>query len=129
MRKRWSTYLMSALYIAAGINHFWHPAAYIRIMPPWLPAHQLLVAISGVAEVALGVLLLIPKTRKLAAYGIILLLIAVFPANIQMAAEWWRNGHPNWWIAWVRLPLQIVLVWWAWRVSLPDRRRNFTSGK
>ena len=117
MHKKWSIYLMSLLYMAAGINHFWHPETYVRIMPPWLTAHETLVFISGIAETVLGAMLLISGTRKFAAWGIILLLIAVFPANIQMAVYWHQSNHPNQWLAWARLPLQIVLIWWAWRVS------------
>ncbi len=107
-------YLMSLVYIVAGINHFINPAMYRSIMPPWLPWHRELVLISGVLEVVLGVLLLFPGTRVPAAWGIILLLIAVFPANIQMALQWWRESHPYLWAALLRLPLQGLLIWWAY---------------
>jgi uncharacterized membrane protein len=107
-------YIMSALYILAGINHFWHEEFYLKIMPPWLPWHHELVFISGAFEVLFGVLLLFRQTRRAAAWGIILLLIAVFPANIQMMIDYNHNSNPDLWIAIARLPLQIPLIWWAW---------------
>ncbi|RYY38400.1 MAG: DoxX family protein [Chitinophagaceae bacterium] len=106
--------LMALLYIAAGINHFWHPAPYLAILPLWLPAHEALVALSGVAEIVLGLGFLFRPTRRLAAWGIILLLIAVFPANIQMALNYYRADHPRLWGALLRLPVQALLIWWAW---------------
>jgi uncharacterized membrane protein len=105
---------MSLLYIAAGVYHFVKPRMYMRIMPGWLPAHLQLVYISGAAEIILGLLLIAPATRVMAAWGIILLLIAVFPANIQMMLDYYKNGHPMRWVTVVRLPLQGVLIWWAW---------------
>jgi uncharacterized membrane protein len=124
-RTRLGVWIMAALYILAGVNHFIHPETYLRIMPPWLPEPALLVILSGIAEILLGIGLLWTKTRRVAAWGIILLLVAVFPANIQMALNWHRTGHPHEWIAWARLPLQGVLIWWAWRYtrsgqSLPE---------
>lgn len=112
--KKISLYIMAGLYILAGINHFWRPEFYLKIMPPWLPWHEELVFISGVAEVALGIMLFFPATRRLAAWGIILLLIAVFPANIQMMLDYKAEHNPKLWIAILRLPLQIVLIWWAY---------------
>ena len=83
-------------------------------MPPWLPWHAQLVFISGVAEIVLGLLLIPLATRTWAAWGIIALLIAVFPANIQMAINYWNKQSPYLWIALVRLPLQFLLIYWAW---------------
>ncbi len=107
-------YLMAAFYIASGINHFWHTAAYTGIMPPYLPWPIALVYISGIAEVICGFLLLFNASRRLAAAGIIFLLIAVFPANVQMAINFAGNHNPYLWVAIFRLPLQVLLVWWAW---------------
>ena len=105
---------MALLYIAAGINHFLNPDIYLNIMPPYLPQPNLLVYISGLLEILLGLLLLPRLTRRVAAWGIILLLIAVFPANIQMAINYGQTNHLGLWISLLRLPLQIVLIWWAW---------------
>ena len=116
---------MAAIYIIAGINHFWNPEIYINIMPPWLPEHNLLVAISGAFEIVLGVLLLFPSTQRQAAWGIILLLIAVFPANIQMMINYWNESNPMLWIAILRLPLQIVLIRWAYAFTKKRRTKSY----
>lgn len=93
-------------------------------MPPWLPWHNALVVISGVCEVAFGVLLLFSSTRRVAAWGIILLLIAVFPANIQMMVDYWKESNPQLWIAILRLPLQILLIWWAYSFAKKQVAEN-----
>ena len=106
-------YLMGGLYVLAGVNHFINPKFYLKIMPPYLPYHAFLVAGSGLAEIVLGVLLFFPATRSWAAWGIILLLIAVFPANLYMAyGTQFQDISP--WIRWGRLPLQLVLIYWAY---------------
>ncbi|RYF84761.1 MAG: DoxX family protein [Chitinophagaceae bacterium] len=110
---------MAVAYIAAGINHFVHPQTYLAIMPPWLPAHAALVFVSGVLEVLFGLLLLPLRIRHAAAWGLILLLVAVFPANIQMLINYYREGHPHLWLAVLRLPLQVVLIWWAYQYTKP----------
>lgn len=109
-------YLMGGLYFLAGLYHFVNPKFYLKIMPPYLPGHEFFVAVSGVAEVILGVLLFIPATRSWAAWGIILLLIAVFPANLYMAyGDQFQAISP--WIRWGRLPIQLVLIWWAFQYT------------
>lgn len=105
---------MAAFYVVAGINHFWHEEFYLKIMPTWLPEHHALVYISGAAEIILGFLLLFPATRRIVSWGIILLLFAVFPANVQMMLNYIHDSHPKIWITILRLPLQIVLIWWAY---------------
>jgi uncharacterized membrane protein len=111
---------MGLLYVVAGVGHFVVTRAYVRIMPSYLPAHRELVFISGAAEIAGGIGLLIPQTRRSAAWGIILLLIAVWPANL------WMVKHPNLfptvplWALWLRLPLQLPLIWWAWQYTRPE---------
>lgn len=119
--KRLALYAMTAAYVLAGVNHFVRPETYRRIMPPWLPSHGLLIAVSGVAEIVLGLLLLPKATRRWAAWGIILLLIAVFPANAYMAVDWTQKAHPLVWAAYLRLPLQGLLIWWAWVYTKPHR--------
>lgn len=111
--KKAGLYIMAALYVAAGINHFVHPGMYRAIMPGWLPFHNTLIIASGVLEIILGLLLLFPFTRRMAAWGIIALLIAVFPANIQMMLNYLNENNPALWITIARLPLQMVLIWWA----------------
>ncbi len=105
-------YLMAALYVAAGVNHFVRPRMYERIIPPYLPAPEMLNYAAGAAEVILGVALLFPALRPWAAWGIIALLVAVFPANLYMYQQG-APGIPAWALL-LRLPLQGVLIAWAW---------------
>ena len=107
-------WLLGLLFVAAGVNHFLMPDKYVALVPPYLPWPLALVYLSGVAEVALGVHLLIPRFRSRAAWGLIALLIAVFPANLHMALnpEQFPDIPPA--ALWVRLPLQGVLVAWAY---------------
>jgi uncharacterized membrane protein len=122
-----SLYLMAAFYAFAGINHFRAPEFYLPIMPPWLPWHEELVFLSGVAELLIGIGLLIPRTRALAAWGAIALLIAVFPANLHMALADVPVGDPPQSagvLRWVRLPLQLVLIAWAWWHTRPETRKS-----
>ena len=112
--------LMAVLYITAGAGHFLVTRAYVRIMPDYLPAHRELVLLSGAAEIAGGLGLLIPQTRRTAAWGIILLLIAVLPANLWMAQHPERFPNIPLWAMWLRLPLQLPLLWWAWQYTKPE---------
>ncbi len=107
-------YVMAIVYVAAGLNHFINPKFYTRIMPPWLPYPLTLVNISGICEIAFALLLIPAATRTIGAWLIILLLIAVFPANIQMSVNYWKYHNPYFWVTIARLPLQFVLIWWAW---------------
>ena len=109
-----SLILMSLFYVFAGYNHFANPAFYLRMMPPYIPFHDAMVFLSGVAEVALGVALLIPRLRVYAAWGVIALLIAVFPANLYMATANLTLGNAPSWALWARLPFQLVFIAWAW---------------
>lgn len=111
-----SLYLMSAVYTIAGILHFVRPKMYMSIMPPYLPAHKELVLLSGVAELLLGLALLVPSLRTWAVWGIIALLIAVFPANVYMATGE-KFQQISAWVRWGRLPLQAVLIWWAYQYT------------
>jgi uncharacterized membrane protein len=112
--KKFSLYAIIILYIAAGINHFIHPSFYLKIMPPWLSFHKELVLISGVLELLFGLLLAFSFSRPFAAWGIILLLMAVFPANIQMMINYKNENNPQLWVAILRLPIQLVLIYWAY---------------
>jgi uncharacterized membrane protein len=110
---------MGVLYIVAGVLHFIATATYVSIMPPYLPAHRALVLISGGAEIAggLGVLMPWPRVRQAAAWGLVALLIAVFPANLNMVTDHAKFAGVPLWAAWLRLPLQAPLIWWAWRYT------------
>ena len=114
-----SVYLMALLFGAAGTAHFVWPAVFARIVPPYLPAPHTLVYASGVAELLGAVGVLVPGVRVYAGWGLILLLLAVFPANVHMAlhpADF--EGIPAWALL-VRLPLQFVLIGWVyWALPL-----------
>jgi uncharacterized membrane protein len=112
--RRVSTYLLALLFIGAGVLHFVAPATYLRIMPPYLPAPLLLVYLSGAAEIAGGLGLLLPVTRRLAGVGLVLLLLAVFPANVYMLQTHGAGIAVPLWALWLRLPLQAVLMAWIW---------------
>lgn len=108
---------MAFLYIIAGINHFRSPGMYLRIIPPIFKNPKLINTLSGAAEIVLGILLLFPFSKRFAAWGIIALLIAIFPANLFMFQDKKASfGLPKW-ILFVRLPLQIVLIYWAYQYT------------
>lgn len=107
--------LLGIFFVVSGLLHFFSPAPYLRIIPPFLPWPKTLLWISGAAEIAGGLGLLVTRFRRAAAYGLALLLVAVFPANIYMAVA--HVAFPGLmgesWIQWLRLPLQIPLIFWA----------------
>ena len=112
--------LFGVFFIFAGAYHFVNPAMYERIMPPYLPWHLDLVYLSGMFEIVLGAMLFIRQARVLAAWGLIALIIAVFPANIHMAMN--PGLYPEFSPAalLVRLPLQGILVAWAYWLTHAD---------
>jgi uncharacterized membrane protein len=117
--KRVSLFAMAVLYAFAGFNHLANPAFYVAIVPPGLPSPEWLNLASGLAEIVLGVFLLEPRTRPFAAWGIVALLVAVFPANLHAAAQ--RIGTESALLHGLRLAFQPVLVAWAWWHTRPDR--------
>lgn len=113
--------LASVFYIAAGTLHFTKTEFYLRIVPPYIPWHPAMVYISGVCEVAGGIGLLIPQLRRVAAWGLVALLISVFPANLYMATDPLGAGTQSIspFIAWGRLPLQLLFIWWVLWATRP----------
>ncbi len=114
---QWGAYLMALVYLAAGVNHFYMPRFYLPLMPPWIPRHELMIALSGVAEIILGILVWLDQpARAWGAWGVILLLIAFMPVHIYMLQESagkFRN-IPLWFL-WARLPMQLALAFWAYQ--------------
>jgi uncharacterized membrane protein len=102
----------AALFVAAGVAHFAATEFYMKMMPPAFPLHRTLVLLSGACEVVLGILLLIPRTSRLAAWGLIALLIAVFPANLHIYRHQELFPLPPL-LHLLRLPFQGVLILWA----------------
>lgn len=120
----WNTYLLAAFFTAAGVNHFANPAPYLTMMPSYLPEPTLLIQISGVAEVLGGLGVLYSSTRVLAGWGLILLLFAVFPANLNAALHGWPGVNLSPWILWLRLPFQLLFIWWVYRVCIAKHARR-----
>jgi len=130
--KRPLLYLMGPMYVVAGALHFVVPELYVQIVPPIFPARLALVYLSGIAEIAVGVGVLLPRTRRLAAWATVAVLVAVFPANVYMATAGVvveglpGGGDPSALVRWGRLPLQAVLLLWAAWYTRPlpgaDRR-------
>jgi uncharacterized membrane protein len=120
----------SLFFVSAGISHFLMPEFFERIVPPQLPSPRAIVAVSGLAEIAGGIGVLIPKLRRAAGWGLIALLVAVFPANIYMAGHRSEVGTkiPQS-LLWLRLPFQFVFLAWVWSVALRREGANRGSGK
>ena len=113
---RW---VLTIFMVGAGINHFRSPAPYLGMMPAELPHPELLVQLSGIAEILGGLGLILPQTRRLTAWCLIALFVAIFPANLNMALNHLPLGDqpvaPA--LLWARLPLQLVLIVWAYRYT------------
>ena len=111
-------WIIGVLFIVAGAYHFINPGPYVAMMPPYLPWPDQLVAISGVAEIAGGIGVLIPPLRRLAGWGLILLLLAIFPANLHVALHGWPGSDLPRWVLWLRLPLQVLFLWLVYRFCI-----------
>lgn len=105
-------------YVLAGVNHFWHPHFYYPLIPDYLPAKAVLNVVSGLAEVILGLLLIFPRTRLWACYGLLALLIVFVPAHvhfIQLGGCVAEGLCVPLWVGWLRLLLiHPLLMAWAW---------------
>lgn len=113
-------YLMAAIYALAGVCHFVNPLFYEAMMPAWLPYSSVFNYFGGVVEIILAVLLLPRTTRRVSAILIItMLIIFFFVIHIPMALHFYKTDHPGFWISIIRLPIQFVLIWWAWLYAKP----------
>jgi uncharacterized membrane protein len=117
LSNHWQHWLLAFIFVGAGAYHFINPAAYLRIMPGYLPYPLELIYISGFWEIIAGLAMLLPQLRPWSGYNLIVLLLAVFPANINMALQPQLVAGVPVWLLWLRLPLQFVLIWWVWRVN------------
>ena len=118
-----SVALIGLIFVVGGVMHFLRPRFYLAMMPPWLPAAAVLVLVSGVFEIMGGIGVLVPATRVIAGWGLIALLFAVFPANVQMLLNA-RAAHASATTIAVlvaRLPLQVLLVYWVFRATVQRR--------
>ena len=117
-KRRRSRILLGLIFMGAGVNHFLMPKAYERIVPPSMKGYAKdIVAVSGVAELAGGLGVLLPWTRRPAGLGLVALLAAVFPANLYMARTPEHFAKIPRWALYGRLPLQPLMMWWAWRAT------------
>jgi uncharacterized membrane protein len=116
MLKIITCFILGGLFILAGANHFRVPGFYKKMTPDFLPFVSAINYISGVVEILGGIGLMIPATRVYAAWGLIILLVAVFPANINMALhpEQWHFSKTG---LYIRLPLQLVFIWWTYQYT------------
>ncbi len=112
--------MIAVLFVGAGVLHFVVPGLYAQVVPPYFPFPLALVYLSGVAEVLGGIGVLLPKLRVVAGWGLVALLVAVFPANLYMALEPEVVGLASAEVGlWLRLPLQFVLMAWVWWATQP----------
>ena len=114
MNYPWHLYLMALLYILAGFNHFRKPKIYLRIMPRYLPAPKTLVYLSGIAEVILGIGICFPSTKNISIYGIIAMLIIFLLVHFYMLSSKKAGAGIPLWLLILRLPIQFVLMYWAY---------------
>ena len=112
----YSLYLMAAFYIFAGVSHFRNPKFFLSITPKWVPEPEKVNWLVGGIEILLGILVLFPSTKNYALLGIILLLIAVFPANVYHFQKSLKKGK-HVWATLLRLPIQGLLIWWAYSLG------------
>ena len=110
-------FLLGGFFLLAGLMHFLKPRPYESIMPEELPAHRELVYASGVAEIAGGAGVLHPRTRRPAGWWLIATLVAIFPANVEMAVHAERFRRIPEPLLWARLPLQAALIAWVWKTA------------
>ena len=111
---------LSAFFVVAGTNHFVNPDFYVAIMPPYSPAHLELVYASGVFEILGGIGVLVPSVRALAGWGLVLLLVAVFPANLHMALHPELFSDLPTFALYARIPFQVFFVAWAYWATRPE---------
>ncbi|AWA29823.1 DoxX family protein [Flavobacterium magnum] len=110
----WHLYVMASLYLLAGLNHFRKPGLYLKIIPAYLPWHKTINYVSGAAEIIIAICLCFPEISAVTAWALIALLIVIFPANIYMYTDEKASLNTPRWLLMLRLPLQVVLVIWAY---------------
>jgi uncharacterized membrane protein len=110
-------YLMILLYMLAGINHFVKPEFYEKIMPFYIPFHRFLIYLSGLCEIVFAIFLIPKTTRKTAALLIVVMLAMFFIIHIHMVIDCWNKSDVMFWIAVIRIPIQFVLIWWAYQYA------------
>jgi len=118
--RRLSIWILCVLFVAAGVNHFMSPNVYLKIMPDYLPWPLALVYASGFFEVVGGIGVAVRQLRPAAGWGLIALLVAVFPANVNMVVNADRFPDLPYWALLARLPLQGLLIAWVWWAAVRE---------
>lgn len=119
--------VQSVFYIAGGINHFWHSRFYVNIMPPHYDHPLGLVQASGAAEILGGAGLLVPVTRRLSAWGTVAMLLVYYDVHFYMVRHPERFADVPVWALYARLPLQLVLIYWAWIYTRSEQQHTLQS--
>jgi len=126
--KRFALLGLSVFWVVAGVNHFVSPDFYVPMMPPYLPAHLELVYLSGVFEILGGIVVLVPPVRAMAGWGLVALLMAIFPANIHMALNPELFPDMSTAALYARLPFQAVFIAWAYWAIRPEVAESAEHG-
>lgn len=124
---RWNrvAVVMGAFVTIAGVMHFVNPQFFDDIVPPWLPpSERFWTYLSGVAELIVGPLIIVHRTRRIGALAAIALFVAVYPANLYMTWDWRDRPFSEQLVSYGRLPLQFVMIWLAWRVFVATRTES-----
>lgn len=117
--------VLGVFVLLAGVMHFANPDFFNEIVPPWLPPNEAFwTYLSGIAEVIIGIMLLRASTRRRGALAAMWLFVLVYPANLYMTWDWRDRPASEQLVSWLRLPLQFVIIWWAWRIA--ERNRDET---
>lgn len=116
----WPAMVLAVLFVGSGLAHFVFPDTLVKAIPEWLPHRPLLVTVSGILEIAGGIGLVVPASRRIAGWCLVALLVAVFPANMKMLASARATGSQLWveTLLWMRLPLQPLLIWLVYRYAV-----------
>lgn len=122
-RKR-ARYFLAVFFFIAGLNHFLNPQPYLAMMPKALPAHEAMNIISGLAEMAGAIGVLIPRLQRLSGWCLLALLVAIYPANINVALNGWPGVSIPTWALWARLPLQFALAYWVYFACLLPKQEK-----
>ena len=114
--------VLGVFFTVAGVMHFANPDFFDAIVPPWLwPSERFWTYASGVAELVVGPMLLVPRTRRWGAFAAVGVLIAVYPANLYMVWDWRDRSASEQFVSWIRLPFQFMFIWLAWNVARNTR--------
>ncbi len=115
---------MAVFYVLAGAYHFINPAFYEVILPGYIPFHTILIYAGGFCEILFGILLIPKSTRQVAAYFIIAMLIVYLWLHVQMLIDYWRDGDRYLWLAVIRIPMQFILIWWAYTFTRSGKNES-----